>query len=197
MLFTLIQTSCAISAQQITTEGKPAQLDIRIAGEHSLRITLKPVNFKDDFPYNPAIAERNYSSPAISLREINKTIRKKLGTLHVEVRPDPLTIVVTNTKGEMVQELVFHNDGVLSFRLNDQPVLGMGEGGPRPQRGTNWRNQPIQFDHRGKIDSMQPRWQSDAYGSRNPVAMLIGTEGWGLFVASPWVHVDLEKKGEG
>ena len=30
---------------------------------------------------------------------------------------------------------------------------------------------------------MEPRWQADMYGSRNPVAMLLGTGGWGLFVA--------------
>jgi alpha-glucosidase/alpha-D-xyloside xylohydrolase len=44
---------------------------------------------------------------------------------------------------------------------------------------------------------MEPRWQSDAYGSRNPVAMLVGTEGWGLFVAAPWVLVDLRGKDRG
>ena len=44
---------------------------------------------------------------------------------------------------------------------------------------------------------MQPRWQADAYGSRNPVPMLIGTEGWGIFVATPWVQVDLTKNDLG
>ena len=38
---------------------------------------------------------------------------------------------------------------------------------------------------------MEPRWQSDMYGSRNPVAMMLGTRGWGLFVAAPWVQVDM------
>ena len=52
----------------------------------------------------------------------------------------------------------------------------MGEGGPRPAQGTPWREQPVQFDRRGALDTMEPRWQSDMYGSRNPVAMLLGTE---------------------
>ena len=82
-----------------------------------------------------------------------------------------------------MQELVFEADGNLSFKLDEQPVLGMGEGGPRPERGTPWREQPVQFDRRGALDTMEPRWQSDMYGSRNPVAMLLGTGGWGLFVA--------------
>ena len=43
---------------------------------------------------------------------------------------------------------------------------------------------PIEFDRRGRFFEMQPRWQSDAYGTRNPVPMLTGTKGWALFVAS-------------
>ena len=82
-----------------------------------------------------------------------------------------------------MQELVFEADGTLSFKLDEQPVLGMGEGGPRPQPGRPWREQPVQFDRRGQLDTMEPRWQADMYGSRNPVAMLLGTGGWGLFVA--------------
>ena len=74
-----------------------------------------------------------------------------------------------------MQELVFEEDGSLSFKLDEQPVLGMGEGGPRPQQGETWREQAVQFDRRGALDTMEPRWQSDMYGSRNPVAMLLGT----------------------
>jgi alpha-glucosidase (family GH31 glycosyl hydrolase) len=35
------------------------------------------------------------------------------------------------------------------------------------------------------------------YGSRNPVAMLLGTSGWGLFVATPWVQVDMRDPRRG
>ena len=73
----------------------------------------------------------------------------------------------------------------------------MGEGGPRPEKDRPWREQPVQFDRRGALDTMEPRWQSDMYGSRNPVAMLLGTGGWGLFVAAPWVQVDLRQRDRG
>ena len=196
-VFFLLTSTFVVSAQNITTAAQPAQLDIRVAGENSIRITLKPVSFKENFPFTPAVVEGPYPAPTISLREISKPVKKKVGSLNVEVLSSPLTVIVRNAKGNLIQTLIFNDDGNLSFALNDQPVLGMGEGGPRPQRGTNWRTQPIQFDRRGVMDSMQPRWQSDAYGSRNPVAMLIGTEGWGLFVATPWVHVDLRNKERG
>ncbi|HSL71344.1 MAG TPA: TIM-barrel domain-containing protein [Longimicrobiales bacterium] len=184
-------------AQQITTAGQPAQLDIRPAGEHSIRVTLKPVGFTRDFPITPALAERSYPAPALSLRAIGRPVSMKVGSLNVEVRPNPLTIIVTSTSGQPVQRLVFENDGGLSFAADDAAVLGMGEGGPRPERGTAWREQPVQFDRRGQLDTMEPRWQSDMYGSRNPVAALWGTNGWGLFVATPWVEVDLRDPQRG
>lgn len=190
-------TTFSTYAQQITAAGQPAQLDIRQAAGNSIRVTLKPVSFKENFPFTPSLAERIYPAPALSLRTIDKQVKKKVGTLNVEVRSNPLALIVTNLRNEPVQHIVFEQDGNLSFRLTDHPVLGMGEGGPRPSRGTPWREQPIQYDRRGKVDSMQPRWQSDMYGSRNPVAMLVGTEGWGLFVATPWVHVDLTAKDKG
>jgi alpha-glucosidase/alpha-D-xyloside xylohydrolase len=193
----LLGAPVAVRGQAITAAGQPAQLDIRAAGEHSLRITLKPIAFEADVPSSPALAERKYPSPALSLREIAKPVRRKVGNLTVEVRPDPLTLIVSGAAGRLVQEMVFEPDGTLSFKLDEHPVLGMGEGGPRPERGRPWREQPVQFDRRGALDTMEPRWQSDMYGSRNPVAMLLGTGGWGLFVHAPWVHVDLRDKARG
>src|SRR4051812_22580200 len=128
VLFVVISLAAiGVQAQPITTAGQPAQLDIRVAGEHSIRITLKPISLKENFPFTPALAVRDYPAPAISLREMTGTIKKQLGSLRVEVRPHPLTVTVTNIRGQMVQQMTFLNDGNLSFRFTDQPVLGMGE----------------------------------------------------------------------
>ena len=193
----LLSSAPSRQSTTITAAGQPAQLDIRVAGDRAIRVTLKPIAFKQDFPATPAVVDRPYAAPAISLREVTSSVQRTIGNLRVEVRPNPLTVSVKNAAGQPVQELVFDSDGTLSFALDDQPVLGMGEGGPRPEPGRPWREQPVQFDRRGKLDTMEPRWQSDMYGSRNPVAMLLGTAGWGLFVATPWVHVDLQKPDRG
>ncbi len=182
------------AAQQIMVAGRPGQLDIRPAARHGIRITLKPLSYSAAFPFSPALSDDNYPPAVISLRNIDKTIRKKVGSLQVEIHGQPLMIIITSSAGKPVQRFIFGDDGKLLFRLDDKPVLGMGEGGPKPARGTDWRSLPVQFDRRGQYDSMQPRWQSDAYGSRNPVAMLAGTGGWGIFVVSPWVQVDLRDK---
>jgi alpha-glucosidase/alpha-D-xyloside xylohydrolase len=79
----------------------------------------------------------------------------------------------------------------MSFHKSRHPVLGLGEGGPQPSPRGDWRRLPIQFDRNGWLHEMIPRWESRAYGSRNPVAMMIGTDGWGLFIATPWGEVDL------
>ncbi|MEW5982254.1 MAG: TIM-barrel domain-containing protein [Acidobacteriota bacterium] len=197
-----VVTSCAVvlwlaagtqtrPATPITAAGRPAELDIRQAGERGLRVTLKPVDFDTDLPDNPALMERTYPKPAVRLREIATTVRANIGGLRVEVRAAPLTITVTNAAGQPVQELTFDRADRLAFRLDGHPVLGMGEGGPRPERGAAWREHPVQFDRSGALDAMEPRWQSDVYGSRNPAPVLWGTGGWGLFVAAPWVQVDL------
>lgn len=189
--------SCNSDAQKITSGGKAARLDIRKAGDNSIRVTLKPLTFTEDFPSTPAVVEGAYDTPVISLEEIKETVKQKVGNLQVEVRPSPLTVTVSNAQGQTIQQLVFQDDGKLSFDIGDQPVLGMGEGGPKPERGANWRSFPVEFDRRGRLHPMQPRWQSDAYGSRNPVALLVGTGGWGLFVATPWVEIDMQQKDKG
>jgi alpha-glucosidase (family GH31 glycosyl hydrolase) len=194
---TVLIAAATAHAQPITTAGQPAQLDVRVAGDHSLRVTLKPASFAPEFPETPAVAERSYPRPAITIRELAKPLRRKVGSFDVEVRPSPLSVAIRGAGGRLVQEIRFEADGNLSFALDGQPVLGMGEGGPRPEKGKPWREQPVQFDRRGALDTMEPRWQSDMYGSRNPVAMLLGTAGWGLFVAAPWVHVDMRDPSRG
>ncbi len=183
------------AAAEIRTGNQRAQLDIRAAGEHSIRVTLKPVDFEPDFPFTPALAERQDAPPAIRLREITEPVKARVGNVDVEVRPDPLAVVATTADGKPIQTIIFHQDGTLSFRIGGQPILGMGEGGPLP-RG-DFRRQAIEFDRRGRFHNMRPRWQSDAYGSRNPVPLMIGTAGWGLFIAAPWGQIDLRDADQG
>lgn len=195
--FMALLAAMAGHSQQLLTAGKPAQLNIRPAGAHSIRITLKPLSFAADFPFTPALAEQRPHAPAISLQELHGPIKKQVGSLMVAIRPSPLTITVTDAKGVLVQELIFREDGHVWFKLDGRPILGMGEGGPKPEKAVNWRQLPVEFDRQGRLHHMQPRWQGDAYGSRNPVPLLAGTGGWGLFVANPWVLVDLQQQDHG
>lgn len=197
VLIASLSVPAAAAAQPITTAGQPAQLEVRVAGEASIRVTLAPLSAGDALPENPSIARRTYPAPALSLRTLAAPVSKRVGALTVAVRHNPLTLTVTNAAGQRVQEIAFESDGSLSFTLDEQPVLGLGEGGPRPVPGKPWREQPVQYDRRGQLDTMQPRWQADMYGSRNPAAMMLGTGGWGMFVAAPWGQIDLRAAGRG
>jgi alpha-glucosidase (family GH31 glycosyl hydrolase) len=196
-LLLLLPAGNIIYAQPIRPAGETAILTIRQAGPHSLRVTLKPLSFSEPFPWCPALVEHRYDGDSLVLIRLSGIVKKQIGGLVVEVRPQPLTLLVTTPEGLPVQELIFRDDNTLAFSAGDAPILGLGEGGHRPAQGIDWRQAPIEFDRRGRLQEMQPRWQSDAYGSRNPVPLLIGTEGWALFVASPWVQVDLEDKTKG
>ncbi|HLK30687.1 MAG TPA: TIM-barrel domain-containing protein [Puia sp.] len=196
-LLVFLPTCITMHAQPIIVEGQPGLLEIRKAGEHSLRITLKPVSFKEAFPFTPSVAERDYPAPFISIDKIDGIIKQQAGNLQVEIKPQPLSIIIRNKQGQFIQQFTFDENGILSFIINGGPVLGMGEGGPKPPKEIEWRNLPVQYDRSGSYDSMQPRWQSDAYGSRNPAAVLVQPAQWGIFVASPWVAVDLRDKQHG
>lgn len=184
----------AVHGAPLVTAGNPAELNIRVVGEGALRVTLKPLEFKPELPANPALLDRA-DAPVLRLQEISEAKEITAGGLKVSVKPDPLTVRVSSADGVLIQQLAFQNDGSIAFPLDDQPVLGLGEGGPMPSK--DWKNAPLQFDRRGRMDTMQPHWQSDAYGSRNPVALLAGTRGWGLWFATPWGKIDLSKPDTG
>jgi len=181
-------------AVPIMTAGKPAELNIRAAGEHGIRVTLKPLDFAPEFPLNPALLEQN-EAPLLRLRDLDEAKEIKTNGLKVSLKPNQLTVRVSSPEGALIQELTFHEDGSIAFPTDDQPILGLGEGGPKPAK--DWKNTVVEFDRRGRLFEMQPRWQSDAYGSRNPVALLVGTRGWGLYFATPWGKVDLSKPDSG
>jgi alpha-glucosidase/alpha-D-xyloside xylohydrolase len=175
--------------------GQAAQLDIRPVGISGLRVTLRPLDSAREFPDSPALVRRRWAEPGVELQELDGILNRRIGSLYVTVSDDPLTIDVSAGDGRSVQNIVFGNDGNVSFRLDDRPVLGLGEGGP--EMGENWREAPLEYDRRGRLHEMAPRWQQKAYGSRNPVPMVIGTSGWAIYMNAPWSKVDLRDERRG
>jgi len=191
----LLSVSGVVEAAPLSIDGVPVELELRAAGARALRVTLTPTSLSGELPANPALVEREPAAPAVRLREVGEPVRHPIGGLLVEVRGEPLELVVSRADGERIQQLRFNAAGEVRFPLDGEPVLGLGEGGPRPDG--EWRKAPVEFDRRGRLHRMEPRWQSDAYGSRNPVPLLVGTGGWGLYFASPWGRVDLRQPDHG
>ncbi|MFD2099006.1 TIM-barrel domain-containing protein [Flagellimonas iocasae] len=183
--------------QPITTMGQPGQLQIGAAGDHALRITLKPQDYDMDSYGHIVFEDHEKTAYTIDVTELRGDLTESINGLEIKISPNPLTITVTNEAGEMVQQLVFDADGNVEFAIDESPILGLGEGGPKPEKGANWREDDIEFDRKGRLHKMLPRWQATAYGSRNPVSMLVGTGGWGLWMVTPWGQVDLSSDSTG
>jgi alpha-glucosidase/alpha-D-xyloside xylohydrolase len=175
----------AVLADALRYGGRDAELTIYKVSEKTIGIKLlqldpngKPLPLTDssitvDFPREVIFGKR----------EIEETTKIKAGGLEVSISSPPLKIIITNSGG-VVQELIFSDSNdVVSFETNG-PVLGMGEGAN-------------QFDRRGKFYSMEPRWNAGIYGSTVPSPMIIGTDGWAMFISRPEVSIDLrENKGQ-
>ncbi|MBU88388.1 MAG: hypothetical protein CL722_05325 [Chloroflexi bacterium] len=80
----IVLISCR-SENPLYINGELAQLDIRMVSNKSIRVTLKPLSFQNDFPINPALIEREYPEAAISLKTIDNSLEKKIGELTVKV----------------------------------------------------------------------------------------------------------------
>ncbi|MCF8222387.1 MAG: DUF5110 domain-containing protein [Bacteroidales bacterium] len=188
---------CAINLHGQILEYNNKQVNIRITetAKSALRITLEPAGGNIEKSSEPELALVDKPEADLFFKSTPKTGRAGTENFIINFKSDPLALSISNKAGRKIQDLVFSENDSVIFSLDDNPILGMGEGGPR--MGREWRDEMIEFDRRGRMHRMEPRWQANAYGSRNPVPLLVGTGGWGLFVVSPWVQVDLRDKERG
>ena len=178
-----------------------AETDVRLevgsVNEKGIRITMMPSEFDKSLLNTPILNKGFKTEPELSFSSLTEDIDQEIGDLKVAITSDPLSIEVKDANDKLIQKIRFNSDGTVEFQLKDQLVLGMGEGGPQPKRGVDWDDQNVEFNRIGRYHEMQPRWQAGIYGSRNPVPLLIGTEGWALFIHVPWGSFDLSKEDVG
>ena len=200
---------CAPSVSWFVVGCRPRRLRIRAAdhGRRSPRSrTFAPPRAQHpshaqahricgDFPLTPAVTNRPHPAPAVNLgNQAPSTV--KVRTLRVESAPEPFHGGRSGRGRQPVQTLVFEPDGNLSFGLDGQPVLGMGEGGPLPAPGWPWRSHAVQFDRRGQWTRWSPGGRPTCTGRAIPRPSA-RHRGSGLFVATPWVQVDLWRDDRG
>src|SRR5688572_14758699 len=115
----LLAGSCWAHAQQLMVAGRPSQLTIRKVGQKSLRITLKPINYLKDFPSSPALVERKYGTPIVSIKD-GKSLTANSGNFKITIKQNPLSIRITDRQGRQIQNLDFTNEGNLVFQTNNE-----------------------------------------------------------------------------
>lgn len=191
----MLAAPAAHAAPVTTAGGSPAELTVQSAGEHAIRVTLTPLEDSVDGPPPAALPEQEAPHYRFSLREIEGIVVRRMGKLYVTVSGDPLALDVSTGAGRSLQHVVFTGDGGLSLRLDERPVLGLGQGGP--PLGEDWKHEPLPYDRRGRLYEMTPRRDGKAWGTRIPVPLLVGTSGWALYMAAPRVQVDLRDERRG
>lgn len=178
-----------------TAAGNPGELTVQTAGDHGIRVTLTALDDAGNLPPPLALPEQEPPKYRFSLREVDGIVVRRMGRLYVTVSSDPLAVDVSTRAGRSVQNVAFTGDGGLSMRMDEHPVLGLGQGGP--PLGEDWRHEPLPYDRRGHLYEMTPRQEGKAWGTRAPVPLLVGTSGWALYVAAPRVQVDLRDPRRG
>jgi alpha-glucosidase (family GH31 glycosyl hydrolase) len=167
----------------LTIGGRRVQVDVTSATPLTARIRILAVvdGRLQSVPSDGALDQRILSAPDPRLGAAVPA-SAHVGDLVVNISKQPLTFRIQHKDGQTVQQLRVDSDtGAMTFALGDGPILGLGEGGP-------------QFDRRGSADRMrsgQGGYQLRTHGGRVPVAWLIGTTGWAMFVHHPFGTFDL------
>jgi alpha-glucosidase (family GH31 glycosyl hydrolase) len=165
----------------ITFGGVPVNLKISEIDDRTVRIELKPVAADNPAPPSWTLAEFPAKERFHAI-ELAADKKLRIGDLRLTIHGKPLTVTVRRADDSLVQELVFNAESgtnAVSFRT-DAPVLGLGEGGDQfDRRGFNF---PLINGQRYKLAEL---------GARAYSPFLIGTEGWGMFAASPRASFDL------
>jgi alpha-glucosidase (family GH31 glycosyl hydrolase) len=160
-------------AELVLAEVSPRILQLRVAPRDDAG---EPVAA----PPSSALVEL-HAVERLRLRTIDGSSVVTVGDLHVEISGNPLTIAITDEAGQHVQTLTLDETSTqLGFRVN-APVFGLGEGAQ-------------QFDRRGARYSMRDgwgAWDRPALGSWVAVPLIVGTDGWALFVHHPKGVFDL------
>ncbi len=164
--------------------GAPAELTISQISQKCFRLALSPLDAQDRPLLGPAssvLAELPLKEK-LRVRSVSGPKVVAIGRLQVVVKAHPLTVSLRDTDRKLLQELVFDEgtNAAVSFRT-PAPLLGLGEG-------------QHQFDRRGVFYPMingQLAPLLATHGATIPVPLLLGTDGWALFVHRPWGQFDL------
>lgn len=160
--------------------GSPVEAAVASVGPRTVRITLRPVlagGVIGPVPETGELTERVAATPPLrTARTAGSLGRVRAGSLTVAFDDQRPVVRIADASGTLVQALTFDAAApTMTFRLDDAPLLGLGEGGP-------------QFDRRGSSDRMV-NGENDALlatnGSRAPIQWLVSTGGWAMFIHRP------------
>src|SRR5262245_7588038 len=166
-----------VPAAPLTIADRPIEISLsEVSGGRTVRIELLPLDADGKPRPTPesTVLVPFEATEKLHIRDLDAARDVQVGQLKVSMAPQPLTISVRNPAGKLVQEIVIkEKDGSLIFRT-EAPVYGLGEGRQ-------------QFDRRGFFYNFV-NGQTTFLGTHSatiPVPLLIGADGWMLFIHNP------------
>src|SRR6185503_16260442 len=168
--------------------GQPVELTVSAVSPRTLRIKFERTDpERDTTPFsNDSLVQPDWPGPKKQFRLPEELKRIQLHEFSISFDAESFRLSVEE-KGQKIQQLTIdQKTGGLSFKIEDAPLLGFGEGGP-------------QFDRRGIVDQMrsgQGGYRLRTHGGRVPIQWLISTSGWALYLHHPEGTFDLTT-GEG
>jgi alpha-glucosidase/alpha-D-xyloside xylohydrolase len=162
----------------IQVAGRPVELTVTPATARTIRISIAALENgrPQPIPDDGSLVPRTWPQPVARLIHTDRPQTVRASAMTLQVSFDPVKIAIASADGRAIQSLeVEPATGALTFALGTGPLLGLGEGGP-------------QFDRKGSSDRMrsgQGGYQLRTHGGRVPIAWLVGTDGWAMFVHHP------------
>ena len=174
----------------IVIAGRPVEIAAQSVSPSTIRIIVRPIVDGNPLavPLTGALT-RDRFSPTLGIRSGKPQGEIRAGNLVVRFTPNPPTLIVENTRSQVIQRFGLNAEAPgMSFLLPKGPLLGLGEGG-------------VQFDKKGSTDQMrngQRDSKEDGYrlaihGTRAPIQWLVGTDGWAVFIHQPYGTFDFTR----
>jgi len=172
----LLLTARSAVAEPILIAGVECELTITPVTSKTLRVTFTRTGQR--IRSDGVLVSRRWAQPALKTTKLDAERTVSLKALRVIVRPSPLRVNITTSKGQALQQLAIDEEsGAVTFGLGQGPLFGLGSGGK-------------QFDRRGGLYEMIPLGGSTnekpTHGFRLPLPFLLSTDGWGVFVHRPY-----------
>ena len=160
----------APSPNAILVDGQAVELHVAQVSDATLEIVLAPLDAKGaaQIPPRPDLLVSYPSRELWRGRNAQKPVEIAAGSLTVRISTAPLTLSVLRQNGALAQRLVWQEDGGMAFKT-DAPVFGLGQGGGG-------------LDRRGRVQSLADGYFAGDDTSRIMSPILIGADGWALFL---------------
>ena len=182
-----VPLTLAVTAQNapLRVGGQSVELSLTAISAHTVRITLSPLDSYRTpqlVANDPVLVSRSWPAPALRLRSVLPTETLKVGSIEVRVDPESLHLRFSRGTGTEFQEIgIDPEDGSFSFRIGNEPLFGLGEGGP-------------QFDRHGLYpgnDQNGSPLASGVFIDHLRIPLVIGGSGWAIFAHTPSGTFDL------